>query len=272
MKWTSVIVLWCLLLVPGIATSQSSALEQVEREQQAIFDAVAPSVVFIASSKGFGSGFFVTPQLALTNAHVVGDDRRVKVVMRGGKATTGTIVERSDDHDLALVQVAQPGTPVSLAPVSATRVGSWVGAIGHGEGGVWSFTTGMVSNVYVKPGVGAIIQTQIPINQGNSGGPVFSRTGEVIGVATAKNSRAENMNFAVPIEQAVQSFEKLRKTCTCLRVTAGAKSRVFVDGRLVGRGSVTVPASRGPHEVLVMQGTKSKSRKINFPEQDKVEF
>lgn len=265
-------VLFAIVSSSSSGHAQSSALAAIEAEQQKVFEAIAPSVVFVASSKGFGSGFFVTAQLALTNAHVVGNDKTVKIVMRGGKPTTGSVIAKDTDADLALIQVGRSGVPVRLAPASAVRVGSWVGAVGHGEGGVWSYTTGMVSNMYVKPGETTFIQTQIPINQGNSGGPVFNRSAEVVGLATAKNINAENLNFAVPIEVAIERFDALRKVCTCLRIEASSDSRVFVDGRLIGTGSMIVPATHGSHQVLVTTGSKSQAKTVEFPEQTTIEF
>ena len=255
------------LLATASAFAERTALAQLEAEQQSIFDSVSKSVVFIANKQGFGSGFYVSEFLVLTNAHVVGDASEVNVIVRGGVRAKGQVVARDKDTDLALVQLKVKGLPVHLAPTSSVRVGSWVAAVGHGEGGIWSFTTGMVSNVYVRPKKSAVIQTQIPINFGNSGGPVVNRSGEVVGVVTSKSSRGENLNFAIPVDAAIERLAQLRTECaSCLRVHAKKGAQVFVAGRLVGQGPVVVvAASKGKHEVLVVDGPRSRKQTVTVP-------
>lgn len=260
------ILLVGLSLVFSVPAS-AQTLEALEREQQALFDTTSPSVVFIAIDKGFGSGFFVAKNLVLTNRHVVGDQKEVSLIVRGGKRSRGKVIARSTEIDLALIRTTVEGVPLHLTPSSGVRVGSWVGAIGHGEGGVWTFTTGMVSNMYNRPGQPALIQTQIPINHGNSGGPILTRTGEVVAVATAKSRRGENLNFAIPVELAVSEFEELRKECaTCLKINTYEGAQVFLGGRLIGTGPLVVlPVAKGKHELMIIHGSISKKKMLQVP-------
>ncbi|MBT3223879.1 MAG: hypothetical protein HN348_32830, partial [Proteobacteria bacterium] len=122
----------------------------IESHQQALFSQTAPGVVFVSNSQGFGSGVVVAANgLILTNKHVVGDDETVEVVLHNGTRHIGQVVEGATELDLALVQLDVEGLhPLNWGDLRQLRVGSWVASVGHGRGGAWTFTTGMVSNIY----------------------------------------------------------------------------------------------------------------------------
>lgn len=135
-------------------------------------------MVFISNGEGFGSGFFVSEDgLVLTNAHVVGDAKLVDVLLHDGRRLKGAVVERAQKSlDLALVEVAVKGArALELDELAGVRVGSFAASVGHGEGAIWTFNAGMVTNIYPAGGERPILQTQIPLNPGNSGGPVIDR-------------------------------------------------------------------------------------------------
>src|SRR5579863_6901477 len=88
--------LFVVIFTCTFAHAAPGALAGVEAEQQALFDAVSPSVVFIATANGFGSGFFVGDDgLVLTSAHVVGGHDGVKVVLADGRRVEGRVIERA---------------------------------------------------------------------------------------------------------------------------------------------------------------------------------
>ena len=90
------------------------------------------------------------PRPNFTNAHVVGDQEIVSVTLRNGTELKGKVIEKGrDGRDVALVKIDMEGTPgLTIAGFDRMRVGSWAASIGHGEGAIWSFNTGMVSNIY----------------------------------------------------------------------------------------------------------------------------
>jgi S1-C subfamily serine protease len=251
-------------------------LVELERRQQEIFTQVGPSVVFIAAGDGFGSGFFVNADgLILTNRHVVGKSSRVKVVSLDGKTYVGTVTLRAPDGvDLALVQVEAKGTPaLTLLAKPDLQVGAWVAAVGHGRGGVWSFNTGMISNIYPDGADRPIFQTQIPLNPGNSGGPVVDRKGRVIGVVTAGIEGSNSINFAIRSEVALRSFAELAGECDCLTIRAPAGVAVFVDGKMAGTGPVvTVPATARTYEVFAVIDGAMKKARVRYPGERTVEL
>ena len=233
--------------------SPADPLESIERAEQALFSRVAPSVVFIADSRGFGSGFVVGPDgLILTNAHVVGEARTVKVVLRDGRALQGRVLKRGPDKlDLALVQVEAPDlVPLELGGLADLKVGSFAASVGHGKGGIWTFNTGMVSNIYPAADTARpIFQTQIPLNPGSSGGPVLDRFGRVVGVVTAGITDSNSINFAIKIDVALSSFPELAPACgACLTLTAPAGVPVFLDGTMIGTGpKLVLETTAGRH-------------------------
>lgn len=265
----------CLLapVVQAPAAVTRDPLAELEAAQQQIFVRLAPSVVFIHTKAGFGSGFIVSRDgLVLTNAHVVEGQTTVGVVTNDGQKLTGTVLERAKTADLALVQLPLAKTePIPLGDSDALRVGAWVGAIGHGRGAIWTFNVGMVSNIYPAETGRPVFQTQIPLNPGASGGPIFDRKGQAIGVVTAKLNDAEAINFGIKIDVALRELKALAARCECLVVVAPEGVPVLIDGVMRGTGPrVVAPTSVGPHEVVVVVKDKRRRFTLQFPEQRSV--
>lgn len=256
--------LLALVLTGGAA----DPLAALEARQQAIFERVAPSVVFIQGADGFGSGFFVSDDgLVLTNAHVVGKASKVAVVLHDGRRLEGEVVERAPDAiDLALVRVKASRRPLPLGGRSL-RVGSWVASVGHGAGGAWAFTTGMITNIYPWGSERPLLQTQIPLNPGNSGGPIVDREGRAVGIVTKGLAGSDSINFAIRMEFALRSLEGLRAACDCLSISAPTGIPVLVDGEMVGKGPVVVlPAEARTYRVQAVVDGRLRQVDVSYPE------
>ena len=255
----------------------AGALESLELEQQALFQKVAPTVVLISRGDVFGSGFFVSRDgLVLTNAHVVGTAQAVSVILNDGRKLEGKVLERGKDKvDLALVQVALKGAPtLAVSGISSVRVGSWVAAVGHGRGAAWTFNTGMISNIYPDGAERPVFQTQIPLNPGNSGGPIVDRLGRVVGVVTAGDMTAQALNFGISMEVAERSLERLSRACECFVVEAPPGVPVFVDESMAGTGPrVVVPAAtHKSYRVFAVIGGQRREAQVAFPAQREIVF
>ncbi len=242
----------------------------MERFQQRLFVKAAPSVVFIKTPRVFGSGFFVTRQgHILTNRHVVRGAQVVQVKRYGqDKFVEGVVVELADERlDLAVVKIEAEDTPaLALAPLVDLRVGSWVASIGHGEGGAWTFTKGMISNIYPLGEDKPIIQTQIPLNRGNSGGPILDRQGRAIAIVAAGIMDANSVNFSIRADMAFKHLHALAGRCDCLVVRTLKDVHVFVDGKLAGRGPrVLLPLEPGHHTVAMARGAVSDKVELDYP-------
>lgn len=124
------------------AAPAGGVIVALEREQQALFDAAAPSVVYLRRGEFLGSGFFVREEgLVVTNAHVVGDAEAIEVVLLDGRRFTGKVVQKAAKNiDLALVRVPVAGVrPLALDALAGVRVGRYAASIGQGEGAIWTF-------------------------------------------------------------------------------------------------------------------------------------
>lgn len=255
-------------LAATFARAEPGALAALESEQEVLFERVAPSVVFLVTDRGLGSGFFVNDDgLILTAAHVVEGAEELDVVRIDGTRGAGRVVERSTNSDLALVDTGWSGTP-ALPSSDGTHlgVGTWVASVGHGEGGGWSFTTGLVSNLYPIGNDHPVFQTQIPLNPGNSGGPVVDRRGEVVGVVTSGLTAAQNVNFATRIGVALTVLTSMPAGPNLLVVHAPVGVPIFMDGKVVGTGPRAVIAPPvGPHRLMAVVGGRKVEAAFQWP-------
>lgn len=175
---------------------------------------------------GSGSGFFVSSDgLIVTNKHVVSDERAdYTVITNDGKEYPAKVLARDLNNDIAIMKVEGNDFPaLTLGDSDAVRVGETALAIGNSLGEFAnSVSRGIISglrrNVSAGSGFGDterltnIIQTDAAINLGNSGGPLFNIVGEVVGVNVAMARGAENIGFALPINQVKRIVEQVRTT------------------------------------------------------------
>jgi S1-C subfamily serine protease len=189
---------------------------------------------------GSGSGVIVSPDgLILTNSHVVQGARRAEVMTLDGRSFTGRILGDDPDTDLALVRVDEDATLPSakLGNSKKLKPGEVAIAIGNPFGFDASVTAGVVSalgrSLRSKNGrlIEDVIQTDAALNPGNSGGPLVSSQGEVIGINTAIISGAQGICFAVASNTASFVLGEL--------VAHGRVRRAYL-----GIGASTVPLPR----------------------------
>ena len=170
-----------------------------------------------------GTGFVISPEgYIVTNNHVVEDVDSIKVAFQDGRELEATIVGRDPKTDLALIQVKsdKPLMSLPLGDSDKVRPGDWVVAIGNPYGLGHTVTAGIVSAKGRIIGQGPyddFIQTDAAINPGNSGGPLLNLSGEVIGINTAINPRANTIGFAVPVNMAKDILPQLQATGKVVR-------------------------------------------------------
>jgi regulator of sirC expression with transglutaminase-like and TPR domain len=185
---------------PGRAAPAVKSVEQVAA-------AARNSVVVITfvgrdgKRQGLGTGFVISRDgLVATNLHVIGEGRPVSVQLADGKRYQATSVHASDRSlDLALLRIdARDLVPLEIGDSDALKEGQAVVAIGNPLGLTNSVVSGVVSAKRQMKN-GSMIQLAIPIEPGNSGGPLLDLQGRVHGILTLKSSLTANLGFAVPI-------------------------------------------------------------------------
>jgi len=166
--------------------------------------------------RGAGTGFLIDGSgLILTNHHVIEAADRIMVRLTDGRNLRARRIGSDPDTDIALIKVdsSKPLPFARLGNSDSLRVGEWVVAIGNPLAYEHTVTVGVVSYIGRKlfdSSLDRYIQTDAAINFGNSGGPLINARGEVIGINAAISSRAANIGFAVPINQASAILPQLR--------------------------------------------------------------
>jgi serine protease Do len=166
---------------------------------------------------GLGSGFIIRPDgLIITNAHVVEGASEVTVKLTDKREFSAKVVGVDKPTDTAVLKIDAKNLPtVALGDPAQTSVGEWVLAIGSPFGFENSVTAGIVSaksRTLPDEGFVPFIQTDVAVNPGNSGGPLFNMKGEVIGINSQIYSRTggyQGLSFAIPIDVALKVEEQL---------------------------------------------------------------
>ncbi len=177
---------------------------------------VEPSIVridvTIRNGLSSGSGTLVDKRgYIMTNNHVITGGQAIKVTLKDNTTLTATVVAADGNQDLAILKLDSPRTDfpaISLGTMADVRVGAPVMAMGFPAGtslpGPATFTAGIVSAIRSFGG-GTYIQTDTPVNPGNSGGCLLTADGKMVGIPsegiTPANQDFEDINLAIPIDQ-----------------------------------------------------------------------
>ena len=240
--------------------------------------------------RGLGSGFIVSPDgLILTNAHVVDGAQEVTVKLTDRREYKAKVLGADKQTDVAVIRIEAKNLPVvRVGDPAAAKVGEPVLAIGSPYGFENSATAGIISaksrslpeDTYVP-----FIQTDVAVNPGNSGGPLFNMKGEVIGINSQIYSRTggyQGVSFAIPIDVAAHVQNQLVKHGKVTRGRLGVSiqevTQALADsfglktlqGALVSSVEKDSPAERAglqPGDVIVRFNGKDINRSADLPAQ-----
>ena len=208
-----------LLLQPATAVAQAdndaAAVSDSEKAEQALSEQVRKSLVVVRATdrtgdeSGFGAGFAVDrPGLIATARHIIGDARDFIVELPDGKtAKVLEVYASSNQLDLAIIRIDNetlPPLPISVETITANRR---LMALGHPMGRRYQTAIGTYSGVYENDGV-KMLELAMPIERGNSGGPVLTTDGEIVGLVTLKSAVKNGVGYAMPAQLIRQMIDE----------------------------------------------------------------
>lgn len=227
-------------------------------------------------AQSLGSGFVIDPSgYIVTNNHVItGDDQntvvdKITVTFNDGRKFQAKLIGRDAPSDLALLKIDPMGVPLISAHFGdsdKTRVGDWVLAIGQPFGLGGTVTAGIVSAIH-RDVQGArypfFIQTDAPINRGNSGGPMFNANGDVIGINSAiysPSGGSVGIGFAIPSSYASRIITQLKATGSVRRSWLGVTIQTLDEDLATANG---LKATQGVVVANVNKGTPAEKAGIS---------
>ncbi len=221
---------------PAPEQAKENAVEQLVKRARA-------SVVVISfrgrdgQPVGVGTGFVVKSDgLIATNLHVIGEARHISVRTADGREHEATSVHASDRHlDLALVKIDARDLPtLELGDSDGLKSGQPIVALGNPHGLERSVVTGVVSGTRRINGR-SMIQIAMPVEPGNSGGPVLDMSGKVHGVVTIKSAVTQNLGFAMPVNALKPMLAKPNPVPMDRWVTIGALDADHWEAKMGGQ-------------------------------------
>jgi S1-C subfamily serine protease len=264
------------LALPGHSALPSTDIPLLDAYSEAVVgvvDRVGPAVVRVepkvnGKPLGVGSGVIISPDgLVLTNSHVMQGNREAHLALSDGRLVTARVLGDDPDTDLALLRATSDGLPYAqLGDSKQLRRGQIAVAIGNPLGFESTVTAGVVSALgrSLRGSTGRliddVIQTDAALNPGNSGGPLVSSAGEVIGINTAVIMGAQGICFAVAsntasfvVSELIQHGRVMRASIGVAGQTVPLPRRVAHAAGLTSRSGVVV-VSVEPHSPAERSG------------------
>ena len=227
--------------VVNISTSQKPRRSQRPRYNDPFFDLFGPFMLPQQNRprQSLGTGFIIRKDgLIITNAHVIdgADVIKVQLSENDKELFEAEVIGKDSRTDVALIKIStKKSLPVAqLGTSKSLDVGEWVAAFGNPFGHGHTMTKGVISAIgreLDEINRFPFLQTDASINPGNSGGPLVNMRGEVIGVNTAVDARAQGIGFAIPIDDVKSILNTLEKEGRIKRGFLGVGLANFVDER-----------------------------------------
>lgn len=302
LAFASALVGQCVLTVPSAAQSPRDRVSDLRETPTVLaIRRASPAVVNIHGQKtvrstaagmagatgpdsfrqvnGMGTGVVIDPRgYVITNYHVVEDVEDIQVTLHNGETTSADLIASRIRNDLALIKVnVEESLPtIPRGTSSDLMVGESVIAIGNAFGYVHTSTQGIISALHRDVPVNEtqdyqdLIQISAGINPGNSGGPLLNIEGQIIGINVAVRVGAQQIAFAIPIDQVVEIVTEMidqhndSRLTTGLRTSGGPREG---DGVTVVDVSASSPAARvglKPGDRVVRVGSQPIDDRLDY--------
>ena len=228
---------------------------------------------------GMGTGVVIDPRgYVITNYHVVEDVKDIRVTLHNGETTSATLIASRIRNDLALIKV-NTNQALPIIPRGTSEdlmVGETVIAIGNAYGYVHTCTEGIISALHRDVPVNEtqdyvdLIQISAGINPGNSGGPLLNINGDIIGINVAVRVGAQQIAFAIPIDQVIDIVSEMierhnnSRLMTGLRTNGGPRDG---DGVTIANVSASSSAAREglkPGDRVVRVGSRPVDDRLDY--------
>lgn len=205
-SWQSGLIVLAFLiasapLIPAQSSIPKSSAETISRLKRAVV------IITTVNREGKpllqGSGFFISPDLIVTNMHVIKEADLIKIAMfDGASRNVQNVVAVNQNEDLALLQLERPEVNVAVLQLadSAPAEGELILVMSNPRDSQWKLTQGSVGPTWQFEGTGKRIQITASILPGSSGAPVVNQEGRVVGIAAMHMDGDDHLNFAVPAE------------------------------------------------------------------------
>lgn len=266
-----------LLDDPRAPIDDGDVLDAYSHAVVSVVDAVGPSVVSIGASTdgrrgdARGSGVVISSDgHVLTNSHVVHGAGAITVSLTDGRRFPASVLGDDPATDLALVRVDAPALPTAhLGRSAGLRVGQLVIAIGNPFGFQSTVSAGVVSalgrSLRSVSGrlIDDIIQTDVALNPGNSGGPLVDSRGRVVGINTAIFAMAQGISFAVPIDTATWVIPELLTRGRVVRAYLGFGGQPRPVDRRLAR-ALGLPGERAVEVISVESGAPAEAAGVRI--------
>ncbi len=187
--------------------------------------------------QGIGTGFVIDAKgLIATNFHVIGEARPITVKLQDGREFQVDRIQASDRHlDLAVIHIPVENlVPIPLGDSSNLKQGQPIVVMGHPRGLEYSVVAGVLSGRRDVEGV-SMLQLAMPIEEGNSGGPVLDMQGRALGIVTMKSLVTKNLGFAIPIDSLKAIVKKPNPVAMEQWLTIGALAKADWQNEYGGR-------------------------------------
>lgn len=246
MKYFRVITVGVMLLLMSYMTFFDSKISNIAGSRADAVVLILKNDTANQSNNSIGAGFFIGPNLIVTNAHVIED--ATDIVVQSYNSSTlydATVIAKNRTTDIAIIQLDnwidyKKTNGVSFLELASNRdlkLGEEVWSIGHPWGLYWTVSHGIASSIdrRIDASMMYYIQTDAAIHQGNSGGPLLNSDGRVIGIVSKVFSltRSDGFGLAIPSDIVIDSVNQLQKSGVVRWSTIGIDLAQAADGKSV---------------------------------------